>query len=325
MLLTTPMLRILKTTWPDAKIHLLASDYSAWVVEDNADIDKRWIYGRVRTGRRINFGAALRQPALYWQLKRERFDVAIAAGGAESPRAIKRALHVHANKTIAYASSAKWHSRLTDPQTVNEADHEALRIARHLTPLGITLPTILPHPEYQPPALALQFADQWLSAQSMVAKKYWLLGIGARNHEVQPTTQQILSWATWMHENHGLATVFIWTPGQLDNPLYRGDDAIVKPVLNARLPYVIPFRGLLKEAIGLIWRARTSLIPDSGLMHFAAASPGGVLGLFANSRVLASPHQWGPQGRRVEFLDAPKNVNELSDAVVFERLTRLLS
>ena len=319
------MLRILKTTWPGAEIHLLASDYSAWVVEDNADIDKRWIYGRVRTGRRINFGAALQQPALYWQLKRERFDVAIAAGGTESPRAIKRALHVQANKTIAYASSAKWQARLTDPQTVNEADHEALRIARHLTPLGITLPPILPHPEYQPPALALQFADQWLSAQSIVAKKYWLLGIGARNHEVQPTTRQILSWATWMHENHGLATVFIWTPGQLDNPLYRGDDAIVKPVLNARLPYVIPFRGLLKEAIGLIWRARTSLIPDSGLMHFAAASPGGVLGLFADSRVLPSPHQWGPQGRRVEFLDAPKNVNELSDAVVFERLTRLLS
>lgn len=319
------MLRILKTTWPDAEIHLLASDYSAWVVEDNADIDKRWIYGRVLTGRRINFGAALRQPALYWQLKRERFDVAIAAGGTESPRAIKRALHVQANKTIAYASSAKWHSRLTDPQTINEADHEALRIARHLTPLGITLPTILPHPEYQPPALALQFADQWLSAQSIVAKKYWLLGIGARNHEVQPTTRQILSWATWMHENHGLATVFIWTPGPLDNPLYRGDDAIIKPVLNARLPYVVPFRGLLKEAIGLIWRARTSLIPDSGLMHFAAASPGGVLGLFADSRVLPSPHQWGPQGRRVEFLDAPKNVNELSDALVFERLTRLLS
>ena len=318
------MLRILRAAWPDAEIHLLASDYSAWVVEDNACIDKRWVYGRVRTGRRIDFGAALRQPALFWKLKRERFDVAIAAGGQESPRAIERALHVGAKKTIAYATSVKWQTRLTDPQTVNEADHEALRIAKHLAPLGIALPASLPLPEYQPPVFALQFADQWLSAQSIAAKKYWLLGIGARDHEVQPTTQQILSWAKWMHEHHGLSTVFIWTPGKPDNPLYRGDDDIAQPVLDARLPFILPFRGPLKEAIGLIWRARTSLIPDSGLMHFAAASPGGVLGLFADSTVLPSPVQWGPLGACVEFLDAPKNVNELSDTTVFERLERLL-
>ena len=318
------MLRILRAAWPDAEIHLLVSDYSAWVVADNACIDKHWVYGRVRTGRRIDVGAALRQIALFWQLKRERFDVAIAAGGTESPRAIERALHVGALRTIATATSAKWRARLSDAQTMSGADHELLRIAKHLLPLNIALPATLPHPEYQPSVSALQFADAWLKAQSIGEKKYWLLGVGARDTEVQPTTRQILTWAKWMHERHGLATVFIWTPGKPDNPLYRGDDELAQPVLDAKLPYIMPFRGPLKEAIGLIWRARTSLIPDSGLMHFAAASPGGVLGLFADSTFLPSPVQWGPVGARVEFLDAPKNVNELNDAAVFACLERLL-
>ena len=319
------MLRVLREAWPDAEIHLLASDYSAWVVEDNACINQRWVYGRVRTGRRIDFGAALRQLTLFWKLKREKFDVAIAAGGSESPRAIERALHVGAKKTIAYATSAKWRGKLTDAQTINDTDHESVRIAKHLLPLNIALPACLPLPEYQPPAFALQFADEWLKAHAIAARRYWVLGIGARDTEVQPTTQQILNWAAWMHEQHGLATVFIWTPGKANNPLYRGDDDIAQPVLDAKFAYIIPFRGPLKEAIGLIWRARTSLIPDSGLMHFAAASPGGVLGLFAHSSYLPSPVQWAPVGAKTVFLDAPKNVDELSDATVFEQLGRLLN
>lgn len=318
------MLRILREAWPDAEIHLLASDYSAWVVEENACIDKRWVYRRVRTGRRIDFGAAIRQIALFWKLKREKFDVAIAAGGSESPRAIGRALHVGAIKTIACATSAKWQAKLTDAQTINETDHESVRIAKHLLPLNIALPASLPFPEYQPPDFALQFADQWLKSKSIAPQKYWVLGIGARDTEVQPTTRQILKWAAWMHEQHGLTTVFIWTPGKPNNPLYRGDDDIAQPVLDAKLPYIVSFRGPIKEAIGLIWRARTSLIPDSGLMHFAAASPGGVLGLFAYSNYLPSPAQWAPIGAKTSFLDAPKNVHELSDTIVFEHLGHLL-
>ena len=110
----------------------------------------------------------------------------------------------------------------------------------------------------------------------------------------------------------------------VSNPLYPGDDDIAQPVLDAGRTYIHPFRGPLKEAIGIIFRARTSMFPDSGLMHFAAASPGGVLGLFADTKVWTSPRQWAPLGLCVRYLEADKSVTELSDAEVTDALSGLI-
>ena len=77
--------------------------------------------------------------------------------------------------------------------------------------------------------------------------------------------------------------------------------------------------------MALVWHARTSIFPDSGLMHLAAASPGGVLGLFAQTDISPHPSQWGPLGANVDYLEAPARVAELDDDRVLERLTRLAS
>lgn len=60
-------------------------------------------------------------------------------------------------------------------------------------------------------------------------------------------------------------------------------------------------------------------------MQFAAASPGGVLGLYAETDVFPHPSQWGPLGKRADYLDAGKNMAELADETVFARLTPLLA
>ena len=121
-----------------------------------------------------------------------------------------------------------------------------------------------------------------------------------------------------------LATVFMWTPGKSGDPLYPGDDDVAQPVLDANAPDIHPFRGPIPEALGLIWSARTSLFPDSGLMQFAAASPGGVLGFFAETDVSPAPAQWAPRGPRADFLEAKQSVAELPDALVYDRLEKLI-
>ena len=153
---------------------------------------------------------------------------------------------------------------------------------------------------------------------------YVVLGLGVRRQKKQPTTAQILRWARHFKERLSLQTVFMWTPGRADDPLYPGDDDVAQPVLEARPAYLHPFRGPIQEALGLIWRARTNIFPDSGLMHFAAASPGGVLGLFAESAVSPGPVNWAPRGPRAQWLEADKAVAQLSDEQVYEKLGRLL-
>jgi ADP-heptose:LPS heptosyltransferase len=327
LLLTTPMLAHLRARLPQARIDLLANDYNAWVVADEPSIDRRWIYRRVRNGRTVSLSAAWQW---LWQtraLRREAYDAVIVANGSASPRAIERGVSLCARRVIAYVSGdlqAHPPRGLTDPLP-EPSGHEADRLTGLLAPLGIAPPERPIWPRYRLPEAQDRWAHEWLAAQGVSPGRYVVLGLGARRAKKQPTTAQIFEWTERWRDQYGLETVFMWTPGASDNPLYPGDDEVAEPVLAAARPWIHPFRGPILPALGLIGNARTSVFPDSGLMHFAAASPGGVLGLFADTSVSPPPEQWGPRGPRASFLEAPDSVSQLDIETVFAALSSRLA
>jgi heptosyltransferase III len=323
LLLTTPMLAHLKASRPGAEVHVLVNDYNAWVLEGNPDVDRRWIYRRVRHAGRVRIGAALEALLLRMRLRRERFDWVLVANGEESPRAIRAGLAARGTHTVAYCGDGGSYRGLSHPLSGGQG-HEMDRLLALLAPLGIPSPAAPPWPRYVLPQEAASFAREWLAARGLGANQYIVLGLGARRAKKQPEPQQVLRWSAHLKRRRDLDTVFMWTPGKSDDPLYPGDDAAAQPVLDARAPYLHPFRGPVREALGLVWGARTSVFPDSGLMHFAAASPGGVLGFFAEADVSPSPAQWAPRGPRAEWLEARRSVGELPDTLVYGRLERLL-
>jgi ADP-heptose:LPS heptosyltransferase len=299
LLLTTPMLAHLRRTRPRDEIHLLANDYNAWVVRENPHIDRLWVYPRVRTGRTLSLAAAATSAWQLVQLRRRRFDVAIVANGAESHRAIKRALAVGAKRVIAYVDDpARW-PRVSDPLPVDREQHECDALLAMLAPLGVPAPYGTIWPAFHLPAGEQAFAEM-AAERGLAPGRYVVLGLGARRAKKQPTTAQILAWSAWWKERHGLDTVFMWTPGRANDPLYPGDDDVAQPVLDARAPQIHPHRGPIHEALGLIGSARTSVFPESGLMQFAAASPGGVL--LRRTDVSPSPKTRAPRGPRATYL-----------------------
>jgi len=324
LLLTTPMLAHLRAALPRAQIHLLANDYNAWVAAGNRNIDRLWVYPRVRTGNQINLKAAWTTWAINRALKRENFDAVIVGNSAESPRAIARGAAVGARRVIASFPPENFYAGVTDRIDFDPRRHEVEAMIALLAPLGIEAPERAPYPEFQLPPDWQSEAEAWLAAQNLARHGYAIVGLGARRAKKQPTRDQVLRWSAWFATTRGLKTVFIWTPGKSDNPLYPGDDEVAQPVLDAASPDIVPFRGALKPAIGLIWNAAISIFPDSGLMHFAAASPGGVLGLFAETDISPHPDQWGPRGARAGYLDAQKSVAELGDADVFASVGELM-
>ena len=324
LLLATPMLAHLRSSLPGVEIHLLANDYNSWAVDGNPDIDRRWVYRRVRNGRRVSVMAAIGAVGMGFALRRQHFDWVIVANGEDSPRAIERGLSVNGVRTIAYCADAKRYPRLSDPLPVQPEMHELDRMLAMLAPLGVAAPERSLFPAYVLPGDASAFAQEWLASRGLKARGYVVLGLGARRPKKQPSTAQILRWSAHFKQAWGLDTVFMWTPGKSDNALYPGDDDVAQPVVAAGSPHIHPFRGPLREALGLVWSARTSLFPDSGLMHFAAASPGGVLGFFAEADVSPSPIHWAPRGERADFLEAEKSVSDLPDELVLERLGRRL-
>ncbi len=329
MLLTTPMLAHLKASRPDAEVHLLANDYNAWVVEGSPHVDRLWVYRRVRSGGKVSLGAAWLWLKLRTRLRRERYDWVLVGNGEESPRAIRRGLALGGRRVVARCADAGRYRGLTDPLPLAPAAHEADKLMGLLAPLGVAPPREAVFPVYRLPERSAAFARSWLAARGLAAGGYVVLGLGARRRKKQPGAEQVLAWSAYFKQRWNLDTVFMWTPGRSDDPLYPGDDDVAQPVVEAaslgRAPQLHPFRGPIPEALGLIWSARTSLFPDSGLMHFAAASPGGVLGFFAEADVSPAPAQWAPRGPRALWLEAKKSVAELTDAQVYDCVGRLVS
>ncbi|HEX6137857.1 MAG TPA: hypothetical protein VF059_09375 [Casimicrobiaceae bacterium] len=340
LLLTTPILARLASALPQAQIHLLANDYNAWVVDGHPALARTWAFPRVRDGGRLRLAAAVAQVPLAYRLRRQRFDWAFVMGGDESHRGIRRAIATGAARVVAYAREpARYGARLTDPLPPPAEGHETARMLALLAPLGLTnvAPPLDP-PTFRLPPDARAFAAGWLAAHGLRERGYVVIGTGARRAKKQPTPDQVARWSTWLLATRGLRTVFIWTPGAATRAGYPGDDALAQAVLERGLSHVHPFRepqplqagrgeddrGPIREALGLIFGARASVLPDSGLMHFAAASPGGVLGLFADPADSAPAARWAPLGPRARFLEAPKRVGELPDDAIFEALAPLV-
>jgi hypothetical protein len=58
-------------------------------------------------------------------------------------------------------------------------------------------------------------------------------------------------------------------------------------------------------------------------MHFASASPGGVIGLFAETNISPHPNQWGPLGINSTYIEAKKSIKELGIKFLFRELNSL--
>ena len=332
MLLVTPMLAHLRKSLPQAQIHLLATDYNAWVIEGNPNIDRCWIYPRVR------HGASLRPLALVeqlWQivgLRREKFDFAIAAGGVVSPRAAGRIVKLGARRTVAYAGAGPDRAnpvfaRLTDPVPYDRKLHEVESNLRLLAPLGVAMPSSPIYPRLTLASEWLASGHAWVAAQGLTPGKFIVIGLNARRTKRKPTTEQILRWSRHFKEVLGLDSVLIWQPGPADNRVYPGDDAIVGPFMRQCPPWLKPFGNPqdVRAALGVIRHAATSIFPDGGIAHLASAAPGGVLALFAETDVSPHPDNWRPYARRATYLEARKTVAELTDQQVFERVDWLLA
>lgn len=335
MLLVTPMLEHLRASLPHAEIHMLANDYNAWVLDGNPNIDRLWIYPRVRHGASLRPWAVWEQFKQVWQLRRERFDFAIAAGGVISPRAVERILRLGAKQTIAYsgankekeASGSALFNRLSDPIAYQRTLHEVESNLNLLTPLGVPMPAGPIYPRYTLTDPWLADGHAWVKNQGLTPGRFIVIGLNARRVKRKPATRQILSWSRHFKERLGLDSVLIWQPGPADNRVYPGDDKIVGPFIKELPPYLKPFRNPddVRAAMGVLWHAATSIFPDGGIAHLASVSPGGVLALFAETDVSPHPDNWRPFSKKGAYLEAQKTVAELTDEAVFAKVDWLLS
>lgn len=328
LLLTTPMLQLLKQYFPSSTLSVVAPQSSAWILKDATFIDKLYSYPQPKSFNMKGILSFIRQFYIFLKIRCEHYDIAIAAGGEYSHRAVKRILWMKAKKTISYVPKNKIIKGVSDPIfELNQKEniiHESLRIVKLLNPIiPLQKKLKLPQPYFQPPKDWLKKAESFLTHHQLQKKKFFVFGLGARREKKQASKNQIIATANYIYKKYQIKTILVWTPGSKKNKEYPGDDEVANEIMNGAPKEIIPLRAPLDLTIGIIWLARKSIFPDSGLMHFAAASPGGVIGLFAETNVSPNPSQWGPLGHNSTYIEAKKSIKDLGNKFLHKELSKL--
>jgi len=328
LLLTTPMLQVLKQCFPELKLTVLAPESSAWILKDAPFIDKLYSYHQPKSFSFKSILGLFSQLYIILKIRKEHYDFAIAAGGEYSHRAVKRLLWLNAKRTISYAPKNNKIHDLTDsiiePNPKKTRLHESVRIIKLLKPI-IQQENKFHYPDvyYNPPGDWLKKARSFLAKHNIKNGQYIVFGLGARREKKQASKDQVISTAHYVFKKYQMKTILVWTPGSKNNKDYPGDDDIASEILKDTPNIIVPLRAPLDLTIGIIWHSRKSIFPDSGLMHFAAASPGGVIGLFAETNISPHPRQWGPLGSNSKYIEAKKNIKELGIKFLYRELDHL--
>ena len=328
LLLTTPMLQLLKKLHPKSELAVIAPESSAWILKNVPFIDKLYSYPQPKSFNLKSIASFFIQLFIFLKIRLEHYDIAIAAGGEYSHRAIKRLFWIKAKRTISFVPENKAIKGITDPviepSHKKKGRHESQRMIELLNPIikskeQLTLPSIY----FKPSQEWLKQAQFFLTTHQLKKGQYIVFGLGARREKKQASKEQIIETAMYAFKKYKLKTILVWTPGSKNNKNYPGDDKIAYDILKNAPKEMIPLRAPLDLTIGVIWLAKKSIFPDSGLMHFASASPGGVIGLFAETKISPNPEQWGPLGRKSSYIEAKKSIKELGIGFLHKEISRL--
>jgi ADP-heptose:LPS heptosyltransferase len=322
------MLQLLKKIYPKCKLTVVAPESSAWILKDAIFIDQLYSYPQPKSFNLKSIASIFSQLIIFFKIRMEHYDVAIAAGGEYSHRAIKRLMWIKAKKTISFVPKSKNIRGITDPVVESFQKkgglHESLRIIELLKPIDKSnIKLSIPSVYFKPPPIWLKNAQSFLTQYQIKKRQYIVFGLGARREKKQASKDQVISTAHYVFKKYQMKTILVWTPGSKNNKDYPGDDELAYAILNDAPKEIIPLRAPLDLTIGVIWLARKSIFPDSGLMHFAAASPGGVIGLFAETNISPHPSQWGPLGSNSVYIEAKKTIKELGVNFLHQELNHL--
>lgn len=284
---TTPLLRLLRETFPRAEIAALVNVYNKDVLDGNPNVDRVFVYQKVKHVRGLwcKTKALFGQIHLKLQLRLWSPSVCILARSNYDRHGLKYLRSMGARNVIGYKDQ-----RYLDqpdialiPRDFSE-QHEVEFLQELLTPLGIDQ---RPGPLSVYPRSVLE--QSFLSRLGETGCKL-AVHISARDPERQwgiehwcELTERLLC----AHED--LVIALLWSPGQQDSAYVNGDDklasTILKQVSNPRLK-ALPVETI-PELVAAISACDGFVGADGGAMHLAVALHKPMVVLFEGN-----PQKW---------------------------------
>ncbi len=320
---TTPLIRALRQRYPDARIDALVTSYNRGVLSDLPELSHVYAYTK---GKHREPGQSLvrlhyQKLVTLWTLRRVHYDVAIAAQGTVSRRALALARNVGANRLISLVDGTTRMTGVTDPVTARQTGHEVERVFALGQPLGIQ----------GPPGACRVVADE--ARREILQRRLDAVLPDGPRFGIQLSARKpsqrwpVLHYAHLIEQmqRHWPNARFLvfWAPGAENDPRHPGDDRKAAELMQhlARQRVLPIATSCLEDLIAGIDLCDAFLTPDGGAMHLAAGLGKPVLALFGDS----DPEQWQPWGVPRQVLQpASRQVADLQPGEVMAAWCRLL-
>lgn len=314
---TTPLIAALRQRYPDAEIAALVNSYNAEVLEGNPDIDRLFVYKKLKHAGSLlgRIKAILERAKLVLVLRHWQPEWTILAKTGYDRHGLRFARQIKAQLVVGLAGDEGQDQPELTPHS-RDTGHEVERLMALLAPLDAVA---------MPGALKLVTNPKRLAQAAQV--------INAKNNKpvLGVNISARLPSQQWSVDNfvdtiHKLEPYFcivlFWSPGSERNAMHPGDDekaaAVAEKTKGADL---LCYPTLtLADLIAGISSVDYFLTADGGAMHIAAACNKPTVALFGT----ANPEQWHPWGVQHQVLTAEsKDVQDITPVTVSDALCRL--
>ncbi len=302
---TTPLIRALRRKFPDAWLGALVNSYNAGVLAHNTALDAVFSYQKAKHRTRGQSAAAI-----YWarlklilRLRAMKLDYVILAAPGFQRSAYRFAKFVQPRHIAGYADPVQ-DIDLALPSAPLTGLHQVERVFRLGKLFGI---------DGTPPPLEL--AVDPLAAEEIAAllKQHPaapppLIGmhISTREANRRWPIESFAQLARQLLQRYDCTIVLTWAPGDKANPLFPGDSAAAKRIIDALDdPRVVPIpTPTLVSLMASISVCDYLICSDGGPVHLAAGLGKPVLCLFGSE----DPAHWRPWGVPHVLLQAPSRM-----------------
>jgi heptosyltransferase-2 len=266
VVLTTPLLRALKTSAPAVRLTVVTTPAGANLLEGSPFVDARIAYRKKGSG-----SGPLRLVRVLGALGAREFDVAVAAQRSFRSGILAVASRARLRIGFAKAGGAWAYTRRVPWEGMRHAVHRYLALAR---PLGLDPAAADPHPQLDPPEEARRRADALLREA----------GLDASGPLLAVAPGSVWGTKRWTPEGYGaLLASSERRLGLRPFLVGSGDERPLCEAIAARSGRVVPDlagRSDLSVLAALLARAAALVTNDSGPGHIASAVGTPVVSIF---------------------------------------------
>ena len=283
VLLTIPVLRQLRESFPAARIAFLGSSPVREIMEHCPYVDDLLILDR--KGRHKGLAGRMR---LVGELRRQKYDLSLVLMRSFSSAVISYLAGIRYRAGFSTELRSRF---LSHRVPYCDTTYEATCFLKVVEALGIECPA--PKLQIWIPPKAHDFAETWFRSQGIAPSDPVLfVNPGIEGAPRSLASEQHSRAADRISQHYGARVVVVWGPGE--------ETAAHKTIGGMRCKALLAPPTSLLELAALFSRGGTLLTHDSGPLHLAAAVGIETIAAFGPTR----PSKWNPQGDGNVYVEA---------------------